>query len=429
MELEVPVLGPLRQRWRAEIVAAEAGSFFRDHQRRGPFTAFEHTHRFETAGPRASVMEDRIRYELPGGALGSLFGSGIARARLESTFAYRHRVLREDLLRHGDEPAEKPLRVLISGTSGLIGRALFAFLSTAGHEVVRLVRDATGRGSAGEGAAIVFDPRAGAVRPSELEGFDAVIHLAGAGIADRRWTERRKREIRDSRVIFTRRLSETIGALRHPPRVFISSSAIGIYGDRGDRILRESDPPGADFLSEVGALWEAATEPAEASSIRVVRLRTGIVLTPAGGALKPMLPAFRLGLGGPVGHGTQWWSWIALDDLLYLILHALRSERLAGAVNATSPEAATSRDFASTLGRALGRPAFIPAPAPALRLALGEMAGPLLFASARVAPERALDSGFRFSYPRLETALRHCLGRLPAPEAAESRDDGAAPAR
>jgi uncharacterized protein (TIGR01777 family) len=245
-----------------------------------------------------------------------------------------------------------------------------------------------------------------------MEGFDAVIHLAGDPIAEGRWTPEKKRLIRDSRVPFTRRLSETLGALERPPAVFVTASATGYYGDRGDRVLRESDPPGEGFLPETCVQWERATEPASSAGIRVVHLRTGLVLTPAGGALVPMLLPFSLGLGGPLGSGRQWWSFIALDDLLYLIHHVLVNDSVRGPVNATSPEPVTNAEFTRTLGRVLRRPALIPVPRFALELLLGEMTGPLLLASARVNPEKALDSGFAFSYPALEPALRHVLGRV-----------------
>jgi uncharacterized protein (TIGR01777 family) len=244
-----------------------------------------------------------------------------------------------------------------------------------------------------------------------MEGFDAVIHLAGDPIAEGRWTTEKKRRIRDSRVPFTRRLSETLAALHKPPKVLISASATGYYGDRGERILRESDPPGDGFLSEVCVEWEGATEPAIHAGIRVVQLRTGLVLAPEGGALEPMLLPFRAGLGGPLGNGRQWWSFIALDDLLYLIHHVLMKDSIRGPVNATSPEPVTNAQFTKILGRVLKRPAIIPVPKFALDLALGAMTGPLLFASAPVNPEKLLDSGFEFSYPSLEGALRHVLGR------------------
>jgi uncharacterized protein (TIGR01777 family) len=294
----------------------------------------------------------------------------------------------------------------VTGSTGLLGRALVSFLESGGHDVYRLTRRA-----AANAREIAFDPERGAAHPSEMEGFDAVIHLAGDPIAKGRWTAAKKRRIRDSRVPFTRRLAETLAALTKPPSVLVSASATGYYGDRGDRILRESDPPGLGFLPEVCVQWEGATEPAAQAGIRVVHLRTGLVLSGKGGALEPMLLAFRMGLGGALGRGNQWWSFIALDDLLYLIHHVLISDSIHGPVNATSPEPVTNADFTKGLGRVLHRPAVLTVPRFALELALGPMTEPLLLASARVNPEKVLDSGFEFAYPSLDSALRHVLGR------------------
>jgi uncharacterized protein (TIGR01777 family) len=229
-----------------------------------------------------------------------------------------------------------------------------------------------------------------------------------------RWTEQRRRRILDSRAIGTRFVAETLARLRRPPRVLVSASAIGIYGNRGDEVLTEASPilaESSDFLTQAGREWEAATEPARAAGIRVVRLRFGIVLTPAGGALGRMLVPFRLGAGGPLGSGRQWMSWIAIDDLLGAIHHALMTDSLAGAVNVTAPNPVTSSTFASTLGRVLQRPAVIPGPALVLRLAFGEMADAALLSSARVVPARLQESGYAFRYPELEAALRFVLGR------------------
>jgi uncharacterized protein (TIGR01777 family) len=297
-------------------------------------------------------------------------------------------------------------RILVTGSSGLVGSALVPLLEGGGHIVHRLTR-----GPARSEREIEFAPEQGAPHPSLLEGFDAVIHLAGDSIGKGRWTASTKRLIRQSRIPFTRRLCETLGALRRPPRVLISASAVGYYGDRGDRILRESDPPGQGFLSEVCAEWEGATEPANHAGIRVAHLRTGLVLSPRGGALASMLWPFRLGLGGPIGSGRQWWSFIALDDLLQAILYVLENDRLRGPINAVSPNPVTNAEFAAALGRVLRRPAILPAPRFALTLLLGEMAAPLLFSSARVNPEKLLDSGFAFAYPELSAALRHVLRR------------------
>ena len=404
VELQVSVAPGIRVRWISEFTDVHEGESFKDVQLTGPFDAFEHTHAFVAINDDASVMEDRIHFAVPGGAFGDRVVGSYAERELGRIFRYRHRVLSKDLTVHRRARGRR-LKVLVTGSTGLVGRALVVFLRSGGHEVLRLVRGAARRSDE-----IAFDPARGAAHPSELEGFDAVIHLAGEPIAEGRWNAEKKQGIRDSRVTLTRRLSETLAALKRPPAVFISASAIGYYGDRGDRILRESDAAGEGFLPQTCVEWEGATEAAAHAGIRVAHLRTGLVLTPAGGALQPMLAPFRAGVGGPLGTGNQWWSFITLDDLLYLIHHIVVNERVRGAVNAASPEAVTNAEFTRVLGRVLHRPAVFPVPGFALRLALGEMADPLVLASARVNPEKALDTGFEFAYPKLDQALGHVLG-------------------
>jgi uncharacterized protein (TIGR01777 family) len=385
----------------------QPGRQFADEQVEGPFARWLHLHRFEPDGPGASVMTDRIEYAPPLGALGAAVAPLLIRSRLERLLAYRHELLPRDLETHARFADRARLRVAVTGASGLIGSALVPFLTTGGHAVMRMVR-----GRAGEGEA-AWNYEHGRIDAAKLEGLDAVVHLAGENIAVR-WTEQRRRRILDSRAIGTRFVAETLARLRRPPRVLVSASAIGIYGNRGDEVLTEASPilaESSDFLTQAGREWEAATEPARAAGIRVVRLRFGIVLTPAGGALGRMLVPFRLGAGGPLGSGRQWMSWIAIDDLQGAIHHALMTDSLAGAVNVTAPNPVTSSTFASTLGRVLQRPAMIPVPALVLRLAFGEMADAALLSSARVVPARLQESGYAFRYPELEAALRFVLGR------------------
>lgn len=297
--------------------------------------------------------------------------------------------------------------IVVTGASGLIGRALVQELTRQGHQVSRMVRRPAGRGE------ISWDPAGGILEPADLEGVKAVIHLAGENVGAR-WTASRKQRIRNSRVTGTSLLSEVIARLRTPPQVLISASAIGIYGNRGDEILTEASPPGdpdCDFLVSVSRQWEAATGPASAAVARVVHPRFGVVLSPIGGALRKMLPAFQLGLGGRIGSGLQWISWISLDDAVGVIVHALSSDTVQGPVNATAPVPVTNREFTRILGRVLRRPTLIPVPATALRLALGEMAKGTLLSSARVVPTQLLKSGYRFQHSDLESALRHVLGR------------------
>jgi uncharacterized protein (TIGR01777 family) len=247
--------------------------------------------------------------------------------------------------------------------------------------------------------------------PAALEGVDAVIHLSGENVGAR-WTEKRKQAIRSSRVRSTRLLSETLASLQRPPVVMVSASAVGIYGDRGDEVLTESSAagdPGRDFLVSVTQEWERAAEPAHTAGIRVAHPRFGVVLSPAGGALGKMLPPFRLGLGGRLGSGRQWMSWISIDDAIEAVCGMLVEPRLQGPINVTAPEPVTNLDFTSTLARVLSRPAVFPVPEAALRIALGEMAKGTILSSARAVPAKLLDAGYRFRYPGLETALRHVL--------------------
>jgi uncharacterized protein (TIGR01777 family) len=298
------------------------------------------------------------------------------------------------------------MKILVTGASGLIGTALVSSLTSSGHEVTRLVR---GQPKPGEKAAH-WDPIAGSIDASALEGLDAVVHLAGENIAER-WTAAKKARIRESRVKGTQLLCETLTRLSSPPKVLVSASAIGYYGDRGEETLTDDSPPGRGFLPEVCRAWEAATEPARQHGLRVVQLRLGVVLSAEGGALAKMLPPFRLGLGGVLGSGQQYMSWIALDDVVGAMQHALVTEALQGPTNAVAPRAVTNQEFTKTLGKVLGRPTAIPLPAFAARLMFGEMADELLLASARIQPTKLLASGYQFRYPKLEEALQHVLMR------------------
>ncbi len=406
MVLRVRV-GPFRRRWVAQHLDFQPDREFHDRQASGPFAAWDHWHRVEPVGAAECDLEDRIEYALPLGAVGRVCGGGYARRKLRRVFAYRQRVLRQDLDRHALYKEQPRLRVLISGAHGLVGSDLCPFLTTGEHTVTRLARTENAAG-----ADIAWDPATGQIDAERLSKFDAVVHLAGEGIAARRWTVAQKQRIRDSRTVGTRLLCEALARLPQPPKVFVCASAIGFYGDRGDELLDERSAHGAGFLTEVCRDWEAATEPARQAGIRVVNLRFGVILSPRGGALAKMLLPFRLGLGGRIGSGRQYWSWIALDDVIGAIYHALMCGDVAGPVNVVSPTPLTNRDFTATLASVLHRPAIFPLPAPAARLALGEMANELLLASARVVPLRLLDTGYRFDYSDLAAALNHILGRV-----------------
>jgi uncharacterized protein (TIGR01777 family) len=295
------------------------------------------------------------------------------------------------------------MNVLVTGSHGLIGSALVQALQLAGHSVRRAVRGpATGKD-------VSWDIPSRFVDAAALEGIDAVVHLAGEGIGERRWSKAQKQRILRSRVDGTTLLAESLAAMTRKPTVLVSGSAVGWYGDRGDEELTESSSTGDDFLADVCRQWEAATGPAEDAGIRVVHLRTGIVLSGRGGALKKQLPLFKLGLGGRLGSGRQWTSWVSLHDEVGAILHALRSDDLSGPVNAVSPNPVTNADFTVVLGRALRRPAKLPVPRAALAVVLGREMATSLTASQRVQPERLLAHGYRFKHPDLPAALDAAL--------------------
>jgi uncharacterized protein (TIGR01777 family) len=296
------------------------------------------------------------------------------------------------------------MKVLVSGSRGFIGSALVRLLARQGHAIVRLVRSHP-RPQAAE---VRWNPQGGEIDPSGLENLDAVVHLAGENLVAHRWTARQKERIRDSRVKGTEVLCSALGRLSPPPRVMVCASAIGYYGDRGDEVLRETSEPGTGFLAQLCRQWEEASHAAAEKGIRVVQARTGMVLGPEGGPLAKMLLPFKLGLGGRLGSGRQFFSWIALEDAVRALLHALVAQSLEGAVNLVSPHPVTNAEFTRTLGRVLGRPTLLPLPGAVVRLALGEMASVAL-ASARVQPSRLLDAGFKFRHAHLESALRHLL--------------------
>ena len=297
------------------------------------------------------------------------------------------------------------MKILVSGSHGLVGRALVKSLIDDGHEVVRLVRHDRTLGA----FEIEWHPNQGRVDGQQLEGFDAVFHLAGESIASGRWTDEKKHAIRDSRVKGTALLSETLAQLSQPPPVFVCASAIGYYGNRGDEVLTETSGPGNDFLASVCVEWEAATRPAAEKRIRTVNTRFGIILDGNGGALAKMLTPFRMGIGGRVGDGRQWMSWITLEDVVAGLKFMLLDTAARGPVNFVAPKPVTNAEFTRTLGRVLARPTFFPVPAFGVRLAFGEMADALLLSSQRVEPVVLEEKGFPFYWPTLEPALWNLL--------------------
>lgn len=393
--------------WVARHHDVQPGRSFSDTQVRGPFASWVHRHSFLPEGDSASMLEDRVEYRVPGGALGRAFAGRMVAADLERMFSWRHARTRHDLQHHAPFLGER-LRVAVSGSNGLVGGSLVPFLTTGGHDVRRIVRGVPdpARGD------VAWDSRAGTFDARALEGLDAVVHLAGAGIADGRWTPERKRLIVDSRVEPTASLARTLAGLSRKPRVLVCASAIGWYGNRpGPATVDESSARGDGFLAETCEAWERATDAARDAGIRVVNLRIGIVVSARGGALPKLLTPFRAGLGGPVGSGEQGMSWIDLDDLLGAIRLVL-SVGAQGPVNAVAPEPCSNRAFGQALGRAIGRPAVAPLPAPAVRALFGEMGDRLLLEGAYVRPARLAELGFRWSLADLEHAFRFETGRM-----------------
>jgi len=297
------------------------------------------------------------------------------------------------------------MRVAVTGSSGLIGTALVASLRADGHQPVRMLRD----NNRNDGSTLHWDPARGELDPKGLEGIDAVVHLAGAGVLDKRWTDARKKELVDSRVVSTTLLADTLASMGSPPPVLLSGSAIGFYGDRGNQALTEASDPGTDFLAGLCKAWEGATQPAKTAGIRVAHLRSGLVQSAEGGMLGKTLPLYKLGIGGRLGPGTQWWSWISIADEIGAIRFLLEAD-VTGPVNLTAPEPVTNLDYTRTLGAVLGRPTLIPTPMLGPKLLLGSEAAQTIVDSQRVLPRVLEDAGYQFAYPTLEPALRALLG-------------------
>jgi uncharacterized protein len=386
-------LGPAKVTWVARHTACETERLFRDEQISGPFSKWTHTHHFEKVSETQSLLRDEIEYELPLGGLGSLVAGGSVEGQLQNLFGYRHAVTKLDVQRQERHPS-KPLVFAITGATGLIARSLIPFLSVLGHEVRAVKRNG---------------PR---IDESAFDGADVVVNLAGAGVADERWTPDRKKLLRDSRIDFTRTVVEAMRS--RSPRILIQGSAIGIYGDAGDAVLAEdSRSAQSSLLGTLCEDWEAEGAKAQDFGCRVVALRTGLVQSPEGGALAKLLPIFQIGGGGPVGNGRHWQSWISMEDMLGIILFAAVTPDLQGALNAVAPNPVTSSEYARILGAVLRRPAVIPAPAFALRLLFGEMAQGAILASQRVMPRVLQTKNFEFAFSELQAALSFALGRVP----------------
>ena len=381
------------------------GVQFQDRQVRGPFAFWRHTHAISQAD-QGATLTDSIEYTLPLGVVGSLFGGRIARARLDQLFHYRHRVMEHDARLHTCTQGQHRV-IAVSGSSGVIGVALCALLSTGGHRVIRLVR----------GEAQNSNERSWPT-PDEvpdLSDIDVVIHLAGENVAQR-WSERSKKRILESRTLRTRALAKALAdhqandATRD--RALICASGIGYYGDQGDEEVDESSPLGEGFLADTCRDWEAACDPARVGGVRVVNMRIGIVLSPSGGALAKLLPPFQFGVGGPIGAGRQWMSWISLHDVVGALYFSAFTPQIEGVVNAVAPNPKQNRDFSKILGRVLRRPALFPVPPMILKLIFGEMAQETILSGQFVKPTALLTHGYPFMHTGLEEALRFELGRV-----------------
>ena len=397
--------GPLAMRYRGRHLENQPKRMFSDIQEQGPFSQWHHRHLF-TNTPNGAQLHDEVRYRLP---LQSLLPDLLLRKverDLVTLFRRREEVLRHDLRLH-QRCSTPPLRFLISGASGVLGRDLLPLLTTGGHRVFTLVR----RPPRGDGNEIFWDPEGGILAEGDLPEVDVVIHLAGEYIGLSRWSEEKKRRVLESRMRGTTLLATTLARMAKKPTAFLSASAVGYYGDGRDRIQDEDSPAGHDYISKVCREWERATLPAREAGIRTVLLRLGVGLTPRGGALARLLAASPLGYFRRHGHGGQYVSWISADDMVAAILHTASCQQLHGPVNIVAPQAVTNRELLATMARLTRRPLLCPLPAWLLRMIYGQMASEILLSSCRATPGKLLASGFSFRHPRLEEALASLLGR------------------
>ena len=404
------VVAPWPRKWIAIHEGFIDGLQFKDRQAQGPFPEWVHTHRVEPASvagandPRAlptgsageCLMRDSIAYRLPFGPLGVIAHVLFMKKQINAMFDHRHATLFSDLVDHATVAGDRRLKIAVTGANGMIGSALSGYLGCGGHTVSPVARR--------DGLTFDLDP---------VRGCDVLVHLAGEPIVQR-WNEDVRSRIRRSRVDRTRLLVEALSRMPESerPKVLLSGSAVGYYGDGGDTPLTETSGPGKGFLADVAREWEEAAAPAADLGIRTVLLRTGVVLSPRAGALKKMLPAFKFGLGGRLGQGTQYMPWISLDDQMRAMYHCMFDERISGPVNLAAPESVTNAEFTKTLGRVLRRPTLIPAPGMAVRAAFGEMVDEVLLQGQLAEPSVLQQHGFVFKQPNLETALRELLGKF-----------------
>ena len=401
-------MGPLWIKWVAEHRECNPGVRFSDVQIEGPFSQWKHVHSFLPTGDGKSELIDEVDYRLPLGMLGRAFGGALTKQKIERMFRYRHALTKLELERLPTEPKGdgKPMSVLITGATGMVGSALSAFLRMRGNSVCRVTRDPS------HPTDVRWDIKNGELDLPRDAQIDAVVHLAGENIAGGRWSSDRKRRILESRQQGTRVLCEKMAKLDKPPGVLVSASGANFYRVGADEAQDESSPRGPGFLSDVCEVWENELAIAEAAGIRTVRTRLGIVLSPAGGALSKMLLPFKLGLGGRLGDGEQRMPWVALDDVIDVMHRALRDDRYEGTVNLVAPEVITNGEFTRAFARTLRRPAVLPVPSVALRLALGKMmADETLLADLAVAPAKLQMLNYPFRFPNVADALDYMFGR------------------
>ena len=406
-------IGILPQRWVAKHHSYIEGEQFCDDMIKGPFGRWNHVHKFIEMGQTEMQIQDRIDWKLPFHFFTRIGAPIMVMPRVRQMFKHRTRRILADLKRQQMFKDAPRKRVLISGSTGLIGTQLGAFLETDGHDVHRLIRPSTRLHADQDSTKVVkWDDKSGKIIEGSLENFDVIIHLAGAGIGDKRWSKKRKKLIAESREIPTRNLANALANLASPPSLFVCASAVGYYDNRGDEELDENSSTGNGFLAEICRKWEDAAQPAINAGIRTIHMRTGIVTTAAGGMLQQILLPAKLGAMGPIGGGRQWQSWISLDDQIYAMHYLMNHETASGVFNLTAPNPVTQKQFAKVLGKVLRRPAFAPSPGFVMKILFGEMGKSLILDGQKVRPKRLQDLGYTFEHETLEPALRDALGRF-----------------
>jgi len=406
--------GPLWLNWRAHHMAYVKNKQFKDIQRTGPFLFWEHSHNFQPEGSLACQLEDHIRFRLPLSPLSDVIALSSVKNRLNQMFEYRHTITQNDMALLAKQPEK--LNIAITGSSGVLGSALVPFLTTQGHSVTRMVRRTPKTHDEA-----YWNPDYQKIDSRPMENANVVIHLAGEHIGEGRWTKDKKKSIIESRTKGTSLLANTLSKMKSPPETLICASAIGYYGNRGDEFLTEDASWGNDFISEVCHHWEESAEAAVARGIRVIFLRIGVVLTPRGGALERLLPAFQSGFGMTFGDGNQVMSWISVDDFVGAVNHIMFCKELNGPVNITAPQPLRNQDFSKTLAKSLKRPSSIHLPGWMIKRIFGQMGNEVLLSGNCVIPQKLLATGYQFYHPTLDQAFTHLLGLHPFDAAAAKR--------